>query len=64
MDDVIKNTKGLAGPGGSKALMYYSRMTKNGKLYNLEVLYDKATNSIWHFKYDTRALGPLQAIPK
>ena len=64
MDDVIKNTKGLADPRGSKALMHYSTMTKNGKLYNLEILYDKASNSIWHFKYGREAMGPLQAIPK
>ena len=64
MDDVIKNTKGLPDPRGSNALMYYSTMTKNGKLYNLEILYDKASNSIWHFKYGREAMGPLQAIPK
>lgn len=49
-------------PQGSKALMYYTTMYKNGKKYNLEVLYDSATNTILHFKYDTRALGPLPKI--
>jgi hypothetical protein len=49
MDDVIKTTKGLPDPGGSNALMYYSPMWKNGKVYNFEVLYDQTTNSIWHF---------------
>lgn len=51
LDDVIKTTKGLPDPAGSGALMHYSPMWRNGKLYNLEVLYDKASNSIWHFKY-------------
>ncbi len=51
MDDVIRNTKGFPDPQGSSALMYYSKMYKNGKAYNLEILYDKASNSIWHFKY-------------
>jgi hypothetical protein len=51
MDDVIRNTKGFADPQGSSALMYYSKMYKNGKAYNLEILYDKASNSIWHFQY-------------
>jgi hypothetical protein len=62
MDDVIKNTKGLPDPKGSNALMYYSTMFKNGKQYNLEVLFDKASNSIWHFQYSPKALGPLPAI--
>ena len=56
MDDVIKTTKGLPDLGGSRALMHYSPMWKNGKLYNLEILYDKASNSIWHFQYN--ALKP------
>lgn len=64
MDEVIKGTKGLPDPRGSKALMHYSTIFKNGKQYNLEILYDKATNSIWHFKYSREAMGPLQAIPK
>ena len=28
-----------------------TKIWKNGRLYNLEILYDKATNAIWHFKY-------------
>lgn len=32
--------------------------------YNLEVLYDKKTNTIMHFKYTREAIGPLLAIPK
>lgn len=56
LDDVIKSTKGLPDPGGSKALMHYSQMW-NGKLYNLEVLRDKASNSIRHFQYGREATG-------
>lgn len=62
MDEVISNTKAFPDPRGSRASMYYSPMMKNGKMYNFEILYDKSTNSIWHFKYDQRALGPLPAI--
>ena len=51
LDATIKGSKGVADPRGSKALMYYSELWKNGEKYNLEVLHDKATNSIWHFKY-------------
>ncbi len=47
---------------GSKALMYYSQMWKNGKQYNVEVLYDCETNTIFHFLYDQRSLGPLGKI--
>ena len=48
--------------GATNAMMHYSQMWKNGKLYNVEVLYEKTTNTIIHFKYDTRALGPLSKI--
>lgn len=48
-------------PQGSRAVMYYTTMTRNGKLYNLEVLYDEMTNTIYHFKYTDTALGPLKA---
>lgn len=51
LQQAIKGTKGVIDPRGSKALMHTTKIWKNGKLYNLEVLYDKATNSIWHFKY-------------
>ncbi|QVL56092.1 MAG: hypothetical protein KFB95_02485 [Simkaniaceae bacterium] len=42
--------------------MYYSRMHRNGKLYNVEVLYDKTTNEISHFKYTPKKRGPLSKI--
>lgn len=51
LQQAIKGSKGVIDPQGSRALMHTTKMWKNGKLYNLEVLYDKATNSIWHFKY-------------
>jgi len=63
LDDVIKTTKGLPDPEGSKALMHYSPMWKNGTQYNLEILYHQPTNAIWHFKYTQKALGPLPLIP-
>ena len=51
LEQAIKGSKGLADPRGSRALMHTTEMFKNGKAYNLEVLYDKATNPTWHFKY-------------
>lgn len=36
---------------GSNATMHHSTLYRGGKPYKLEVLYDKQTNSIWHFKY-------------
>jgi len=51
LEQAIKSSKGVLDPRGSRALMHTTEMFKNGKAYNLEVLYDKASNSIWHFKY-------------
>ncbi|WP_347066847.1 FG-GAP-like repeat-containing protein [Flavobacterium sp. WV_118_3] len=51
LERAIRGSKGVADPRGSRALMHTTEMWKNGKIYNLEVLYDKTTNSIWHFKY-------------
>lgn len=65
LQDTIKNGTGVPDPAGtSDALMYYSQMTRNGKLYNLEVLYDEATNTVFHFEYTRRPLGPFDQIPK
>ena len=64
LQDAIKSTKGVADPRGSNAMMYYTTMTKNGQTYNLEVLYDKATNTVYHFEYTRKAIGNLPAIPK
>ena len=54
LEQAIKGSKGLADPRGSQALMHTTEMFKNGKAYNLEVLYDKASNSIWHFMYSPK----------
>ena len=51
LEQAIKGSRGVADPRGSRALMHTIEMWKNGKAYNLEVLYDKTTNYIWHFKY-------------
>jgi tetratricopeptide (TPR) repeat protein len=44
----------------TKANMYYSQISRNGKLYNIEILYDAKSNTIYHFKYDPGPLGPLK----
>ena len=64
LDNAIKSTKGLPDPQSTKALMHYTQITRNGKKYNLEVLYDKSINEILHFKYSRDAMGPLKEIPK
>lgn len=51
LEQAIKSSKGVADPRGSSALMHTVEMWRNGKAYQLEVLYDKSTNTIWHFKY-------------
>ncbi len=62
--DIIKAPMAVVkDPRGTEALMYYSQMSKNGKLYNVEVLYDKVTNTIMHFKYSREAMVPLSLIP-
>jgi len=35
---------------------------KSGKQYNIEVLLDTSTNTIMHFMYTPKAIGPLSAI--
>jgi len=52
LEQAINGSKGVADPRGSRALLHVTEMWKNGKPYNLEVLYDKASNSIWHFQYN------------
>lgn len=64
LQDAIKSTKGLPDPRGSDALMHYTTINIGKKTYNLEVLYDAATNTIYHFEYARRAMGNLPAIPK
>ena len=63
LDDIIKAPMSVVkDPQGTKALMHYSQMWKNDKLYNVEVLYDKGINTIMHFKYTQKPLGSLPAI--
>lgn len=45
-------------PRGSNAMMYYTTM------YNLEVLYDEISNTVYHFEYARKVMGNLPAIPK
>ncbi|CAM3661608.1 hypothetical protein EDM52_08445 [Brevibacillus invocatus] len=61
---VIKYGKEFADPRGSQAKMYYDVMYRNGNKYNIEVLYDAATNTVYHFEYARKAMGPLPVIPK
>lgn len=50
--EAIKNGSAAPDPRGSKAIMYtIKNFWKNGKKYELEVLYDWATKTIYHFKY-------------
>ena len=42
--------------------MYYSQISRNNKLYNIEILYDPIENRIYHFKYDPGPLGPLNKV--
>ena len=62
LQDAIRGGDALPDPRGSSATMYYTTMFKNGKMYNLEVLYDKAKNTVYHFEYARKAMGNLPAI--
>ncbi|WP_196603015.1 hypothetical protein [Pectinatus frisingensis] len=62
--DAIESTKAFPDPRGSLAEMHYTTMVKNGQTYNLEVLYDRATNTVYHFEYTRKAIGDLPAISK
>ena len=60
--EVIKTGKAMPDPRGSHAIMYYGKMFRGTKPYNVKVLYDKISNTVYHFKYSSEALGPLAAI--
>ena len=64
LQDAIRYGEAMPDPSGSSATMYYTTMYKNGKMYNLEVLYDEFTNMVYHFEYARKAMGNLPAIPK
>ena len=64
LQDAIRYGEAMPDPSGSSATMYYTTMYKNGKMYNLEVLYDEVTNMVYHFEYARKVMGNLPAIPK
>ena len=64
LQDAIRYGEAMPDPRGSNATMYYTTMYKNGKMYNLEVLYDEISNTVYHFEYARKAMGNLPAIPK
>ena len=64
LKEAIKHGTAMNDPRGSDALMYYINMYRNGSKFNLEVLYDSTTNTIYHFEYARKAMGPLVEIFK
>ena len=64
LQDSIRYGEALPDPRGSSATMYYTTMTRNGRLYDLEVLYDKASNTVYHFEYARKAMRNLPQIKK
>ena len=64
LQDAIRYGEAMPDPRGSNAIMYYTIMYKNGKMFNLEVLYDEVTNTVYHFEYARKAMGNLLAISK
>ena len=63
VDDVIRYpVRTGPDPRGTSATMYYSTMRRNGKLYNIEILYDSEQNLIFHIMYSQKQLGPMPAI--
>ena len=56
--------KAYKDPKGSSAKMYYERIYINNTPYNLEVLYDSKTKTIYHFEYARKAMGPLKKLKK
>ena len=63
LNEIIQNPLTVMNDSqGTLAQMYYGQIWKNGKLYNAEVLYDKANNTIMHFLYSREELGPLSKI--
>ena len=62
LQDAIRYGEVIPAPRGSNATMYYTTIYKNGKMYNLEVLYDEISNTVYHFEYARKAMGKLPAI--
>ena len=57
-------TQAFPDPQGSGASAYYMPILRNGKSYNLKVIYNEETNTIFHFHYSRQAMGPLPKIKK
>ena len=64
LQDAIRYGECMPDPRGSNAKMYYTNIYKEGKKYNLEVLYDEVSNTVYHFEYAKKAMGNLPAIHK
>jgi len=43
-------------PQGSKAKAYYSKQKINGKYYNLKVIYNRQSNTIYHYHYQSKPI--------
>lgn len=65
LQDAIRYGEVIPAPRGSNATMYYYYTTiyKNGKMYNLEVLYDEISNTVCHFEYARKAMRNCQQYP-
>ena len=59
LKEAIASGYPMPDPRESSAIMYYMIIYKNGKQYNLEVLYDPDTNTIFHFMYTKDPIGNL-----
>ena len=64
LTETIINWKKLSDPQWTNAFMFYSVINRNGKDYNLEVLYSPTDNSIWHFLYTQDPIWPLPSLIK
>ncbi len=67
MGDLMRTIKtpGVPDPQGAVgATAHYSTIMRNGKAYNLKVVYNQQTNTIYHFHYSREAMGTLPAIKK
>ena len=63
LQDAIRYGEVIPAPRGSNATMYYTTIYKNGKMYNLEVLYDEISNTVYHFEYARKAMRNCQQYP-
>ena len=61
LQEAIRTGTPMPDPRGGSSTMYYTTMMRGSKSYNLEVLYDAPSNTIYHFKYTEKAIGNLPA---